>query len=132
MASNHFTLDEANELVPWLEETFAAMLPVRDELLQRQEEVVTLLGRRRSNGHSSTDEEIAEAQMDVDRITQRLQNGLREITQKGILVRDVGRGLVDFPSHRAGREVFLCWYRGEARIDYWHETNTGIAGRQRL
>ena len=132
MTSNHFTLDEANSLVPWLEETFSRMLPVRDELVRCQAELLSLLQRRRSNGHSSTDAEVAEAQKTVDRVTEQLRDGVREITQKGILVRDVGRGLVDFPSRREGREVFLCWYRGEARIDYWHETNTGIAGRQPL
>ena len=132
MTGGHFTLEEANALVPWLEETFARMMPLRQDLVQAQEQLLGLLRRRRSNGHSSSEEEITAAQREVDRLTQQLQEQLKEITDRGILVRDVGRGLVDFPAYREGREVYLCWLRGEARIDYWHETNIGFAGRQPL
>ena len=132
MTGGHFTLEEANALVPWLEETFARMMPLRQDLVQAQEQLLGLLRRRRSNGHSSSEEEITAARREVDRLTQQLQEQLKEITDRGILVRDVGRGLVDFPAYREGREIYLCWLRGEARIDYWHETNIGFAGRQPL
>ena len=55
---------------------------------------------------------------------------LKEITDRGILVRDLGRGLVDFPSLRDGREIYLCWLRGEVEIAYWHPTDTGFADRR--
>ncbi|MCH8745760.1 MAG: DUF2203 domain-containing protein [Chloroflexi bacterium] len=132
MMSRIYTLEEANATLPWLEEKFSLMVPVRDELAEAQEGLIDLLRRRSSNGHSSSGEEIAQAQQRVNRLTRDLQAQLTEITDRGILVRDVGRGLVDFPSVRDGREVHLCWLRGEFQIDYWHETNTGFAGRQRL
>jgi len=132
MTSHHFRLEEANALLPWLEEKFSRMVPLRDELASCQEQLIGLLRRRRSNGHSSSEEEIAQAQREVDRLTRDLQQQLQEVSQRGILVRDVGRGLVDFPSIREGREVHLCWLRGESQIDYWHETNVGFAGRQPL
>jgi hypothetical protein len=132
MINYHFTLEEANALLPWLEEKFSQMVPLRDELASFQEQLIALLRRRRSNGHSSSEEEIAQAQREVDRLTRDLQQHLQEVSRRGILVRDVGRGLVDFPTIREGREVHLCWLRGESRIDYWHETNIGFAGRQPL
>ena len=132
MIDQHFTLEEANTLLPWLEEKFSQMVPVRDDLAVHQEELIALLRRRRSNGHSSSEEEIAQAQGEVDQLIRDLQQLLQEVSQQGILVRDVGRGLVDFPSIREGREVHLCWLRGESQIDYWHETNIGFAGRQPL
>ncbi len=132
MMNRSYTLEEANAMLPWLEEKFSLMVPVRDQLAEEQEALINLLRRRSSNGHSSSGEEIAQAQQSVNRLTRDLQAQLTEITDRGILVRDVGRGLVDFPSVRDGREVHLCWLRGEAQIDYWHETNTGFAGRQRL
>lgn len=132
MINHQFTLEEANSLLPWLEEKFSQMVPLRDDLAVHQEQLIALLRRRRSNGHSSSEEEIAEAQKEVDRLTRDLQGQLQEVSQRGILVRDVGRGLVDFPSLREGREVHLCWLRGESQIDYWHETNVGFAGRQPL
>ncbi|MGH2773306.1 MAG: DUF2203 domain-containing protein [Actinomycetota bacterium] len=52
--------------------------------------------------------------------------------QEGILVKDIGRGLIDFPSIREGREVLLCWMDGEDSVDFWHDLETGFAGRQPL
>ena len=132
MRSRPFTLEEANALLPWLEEQFVRMMPLRDQLAARQEQLIDLLRRRRSNGHSSSEEDIVETQQAVDQLTRQLQDQLQPISQRGILVRDLGRGLVDFPSVREGEEVYLCWLRGEEQIGYWHDTNTGFAGRQPL
>jgi hypothetical protein len=130
MRNRQFTLEEADALLPWLEEQFTRMMPLRDELATRQEQLIDLLRRRRSNGHSSNEDDIVETQRAVDRLTKELQDQLQEVSRRGILVRDLGRGLVDFPSIRDGREVYLCWLRGEEQIGYWHDTNTGFAGRQ--
>ncbi len=132
MQERTFTLAEANDLVPWLEERFEAMAPLRAELVRQQESLLSLLRRRRSNGHSSSEEEISETQRIVSQLTQRLQDAVSEITSRGILVRDIGRGLVDFPSYQDGNVVYLCWQRGEPSIDWWHPTDTGFSGRQRL
>ena len=132
MMERLYTLEEANDLVPWLEERFAAMQPLRGQLVDEQENLLSLLRRRRSNGHSSSEEEIAASENEVSVLTRRLQDAVKEITDRGILVRDIGRGLVDFPSNRGGEIVHLCWQRGEPSIDWWHPTNTGFAGRRRL
>ena len=132
MAERIFNLDEANALVPWLERRFAAMQPLRAELVERQERLLELLGRRRSNGHSSSEAEIADAENGVARLTGRLQEAVGEIMDAGILVRDIGRGLVDFPARRDGATVYLCWQRGERAVEWWHPTDTGFEGRRRL
>ena len=132
MRRRHFTLEEANDILPWLQETLGGVMPLRDELAARQEELLALLRDRRGNGASSKEREATELQRTVDRVTQQLQRRLREISDKGIIVRDLGRWLVDFPSYREGREVYLCWIRGEEQIGYWHETNAGYGSRQPL
>ena len=50
----------------------------------------------------------------------------------GIVVRDPSSGLIDFPSKREGKVVFLCWRVGEERIAYWHDPESGFAGRKPL
>jgi hypothetical protein len=132
MMERLFTYDEANDLVPWLEERFAAIAPMRNELVDRQETLLSLLRRRRSNGHSSSEQEIADAENVVTRLTRQLQDAVKEITDRGIEVRDIGRGLVDFPHNREGETVYLCWQRGEPSIGWWHPTNTGFADRRPL
>jgi hypothetical protein len=50
-----------------------------------------------------------------------------------VVLRDLERGLVDFPALRDGREVYLCWVeREEDTIDFWHDVDAGYAGREPL
>ncbi len=56
---------------------------------------------------------------------------VRTIGEMGAEVKDLDRGLVDFPSVRRGREIYLCWKLGEGeRISWWHEPQAGYAGRR--
>jgi hypothetical protein len=51
----------------------------------------------------------------------------------GVQIKDYGRGLIDFPSLREGRVILLCWQMGEGdRLEWWHDVETGFAGRQLL
>lgn len=61
----------------------------------------------------------------------RLTHILHLLTDRGIQVKDVGGGLIDFPHLRdGGEEVYLCWKLGEETIGYWHPIEDGFAGRQ--
>jgi hypothetical protein len=61
-----------------------------------------------------------------------LEEVLVEFQRREIQVKDVARGLVDFPAIIGGREVFLCWEQDEEDIEFWHELDAGYAGRERL
>ena len=132
MEHRQFTLEEANALVPWLEETFQRLGRVGEEHGVLHTRLDELLRQRGSNGSSSSSEEMDQAQENVDRLARLLQEGVQEILDRGIIVRDVVRGLVDFPSQREAREVYLCWIGGEERIEFWHETDRGFAHREPL
>ena len=61
----------------------------------------------------------------------RLIQHFRGLTAKGILVKDMERGLIDFPAIRDnGDEVYLCYMLGEKTIEHWHEIDDGFRGRQ--
>jgi hypothetical protein len=61
-----------------------------------------------------------------------LQAGVDAFEERGIVLRDLDRGLIDFPALHEGREIYLCWIDGERDIEYWHELDAGFAGRQAL
>ncbi len=61
-----------------------------------------------------------------------LDTVLREFQEREIQIKDVDRGLVDFPAIIGGKEVFLCWEQDEEDIEFWHELDAGYAGRERL
>ena len=59
----------------------------------------------------------------------QLRDAVAELQELEVVLRDRPR-LLDFPSLRDGREVYLCWQDGEDAIGFWHEPEAGFAGRQ--
>ena len=61
-----------------------------------------------------------------------LSRAVGELEAVDIVLRDVDRGLIDFPSIRDGEEVYLCWLVDEDEIGFWHAPDAGFAGRRPL
>lgn len=61
-----------------------------------------------------------------------LRRTAEAITALGVVFRDPATGLLDFPAERSGQPIFLCWRLGEARVAWWHDRETGLAGRRPL
>ncbi len=57
---------------------------------------------------------------------------LQQVRDMGVLLKDVDKGLCDFPYMKNGKVVYLCWQLGEDTIEYWHDIETGFAGREPL
>lgn len=64
--------------------------------------------------------------------TATVRREVEALAEAGIVLRDADTGLVDFPSLRDGREVFLCWRLGEHEVGHWHEVDAGFPGRRPL
>jgi hypothetical protein len=62
----------------------------------------------------------------------QMQEVLVEFQHREIVIKDLERGLLDFPAIVGGKEVFLCWENGEADIEYWHDLESGFGGRELL
>ena len=63
----------------------------------------------------------------------RLTYVLNRLVRLGIQIRDMSRGLIDFPHIRKnGEEVYLCWKMGEKVIRYWHPVDEGFSGRRHI
>jgi hypothetical protein len=60
------------------------------------------------------------------------REAIGEFQRREILVKDIDRGLLDFPAIIGGKEVFLCWEKDEQDIEFWHDLDTGYAGREPL
>jgi hypothetical protein len=66
------------------------------------------------------------------RLGESIGKGVQELHAKGVLVKDVDRGLVDFYTLMGDRLVFLCWQVSEAEVSHWHALEDGFAGRQQI
>jgi hypothetical protein len=120
----HYTLDEASELLPRVVELIATMRAARDRLGDREaREALSEAGP--TNGGGEPGRTVSEAFV-------QLRDAMAELRALDVVLRDLDRGLLDFPSLRDGREVYLCWQDGEDAIGYWHEPEAGFAGRRPL
>ena len=128
----HFTVEEANAALADLRPLVERMVEQRRlhlEALDRQEE---LDGHIRGNGGGIPPAALAESAAEVDRLARELARTVDEIAERGVQVKDVEGGLIDFPALRQGETVLLCWKLGEDQIRYWHTLEGGFAARQEL
>ncbi len=62
----------------------------------------------------------------------RIKGLLDEFQNRQIEIKDLERGLIDFPAFIEDKEVFLCWEKCEDDIEFWHDLTAGYAGREPL
>jgi hypothetical protein len=120
----HYTLAEASELLPRVAALVERMRSARDRLGDREaREALSEAGP--TNGGGDPGRTVSEGFVE-------LRDSVAELRELEVVLRDLDSGLLDFPSLRDGREVYLCWQEGEDAIEYWHEPEAGFAGRQPL
>jgi hypothetical protein len=123
--TKHFSLDEARASIPQLRKHFELIHVNRDRLLKAEQSLQRLLQKTGGDVGGAAAGELARAMSEI-------QLGILSISRMGILIKDIDRGLVDFPHLRNGEEVLLCWELEEDDIEFWHDTESGYAGRERL
>ena len=128
----YFTLDEATALLPTLRPILERIITLRARLERTERDLVSLHWKARTNGHAEYSGSFGEGQSTRTELMAEINAELVKIHELGVELKDPAIGLIDFPSLRDGRVVYLCWRLGETAIEYWHETDTGFAGRQPL
>ena len=120
-----FTLDEANALIPQVARLLDEMLEMRGKLVAGGVSLESVLRHAGGNGGNKTSSKYV-------LLLQRFNASLTMFQELGCELKDLDQGLVDFPSYREGQLVYLCWKRGEDQIRFWHDLESGMAGRQPL
>ena len=126
-----FTLEEATALLPRLRAILLEMQDKKPALDALREELVELARTARGNGHLAG-RELATKRKEAEALVERLNELHGEINELGCELKGVEEGLIDFRAERDGRTVYLCWKLGEAEIGYWHDLDSGFAGREPL
>ena len=85
-----------------------------------------------SNGGGLSPPDVSAVAAEVQQASTELVAVVDELQGLGVQVKDLDRGLVDFPCLHRGSEVLLCWELGEDEVAYWHGTEEGYAGRRPL
>lgn len=120
----HYTVEEARRLLPQLRQWLSELKRLRTRVAQLENRIEHVLTAGNDAGGESVNELI--------RSLWGIKKLLQDFQQREIQLKDLERGLVDFPAILGGREVFLCWEQDEDDIEHWHDLETGYAGREKL
>lgn len=120
----HYTRDEARALLPQIRHWLQKLLAYRVEVEAQDQQLRELMTPGRDLGGDTVNQWV--------RTLASVKETLLEFHRRDIQLKDLDRGLIDFPAILSGKEVFLCWESGEEDIEFWHDLESGYAGRERL
>src|SRR5262245_12533478 len=120
----HYTREEARALLPKVREWLEKLGALRQQIVQCDQGLSELLKDGNDVGGEVVNRSVR-ALADFKEVAEEFQN-------RQIQIKDLDRGLIDLPAIIGGKEVFLCWEKDEEDIEFWHDLETGYAGRERL
>jgi hypothetical protein len=119
----HWTFDEATAALPEVRTTVQRIRRLVAEAQERAQAGAGDGAAVSGNGHGPA----------VRGDARELRALIASLTDRGIIVRDPARGLIDFPARSPRGDTYpLCWLDGEDAIEWWHWPDTGFAGRTPL
>ncbi|NLX99793.1 MAG: DUF2203 domain-containing protein [Rhodopirellula sp.] len=127
-----FTVQEANAALPLIRAIVHDLVEASRETVDRRERLAYLIGGRRRDVQDPYREELAQIEDELEKQSRVLQEYVQELRDLGVEPKSATEGLIDFPAILDGRQVYLCWKLGEPEVLYWHELDSGFAGRQSL
>jgi hypothetical protein len=140
--SRFYDIDAANATVPELERIIGVLREQRSELVRLRDEVLTAEsegkpsgsggGSGSGSGEATTSSDLRTIRLRMQGLIDQMAAGVARIDKLGLTLRDIERGLVDFPALVSGRQVWLCWQPGETTIGWWHDLEAGFDGRRPL
>jgi hypothetical protein len=119
-----FTVDKANTILPKVKKKFDEILYCKNNVMDIQEELQNL-----SDSNCSFEKFIKKKQ-ELNHIVTSLYKMIQELEDMGVMVKSVDEGLLDFPSIRYDKEIWLCWKFGENKVKFWHGKDEGFMGRK--
>ena len=120
----HYTREEARALLPQVRTWLARIGQLREKLAKREQQIESVFKAGCDAGGETVNcwiREMAE-----------IRELFLEFHHREIQIKDISRGLIDFPAIIAGKEVLLCWEQDEEDIEFWHDLDAGYAGREKL
>jgi hypothetical protein len=120
----HYTRDEARAMLDQVREWVAHLVRLQGQIYTLEQRLNGMLTAGRDIGGKTVTNWV--------RVLADREDVFKEFRRREIQLKDINRGLVDFPAIIGGKEVFLCWELEEEDIEFWHDLDAGYAGRERL
>jgi hypothetical protein len=120
----HYTREEVRALLPQIRTWLDKLEEYRFSLEKNDQRLAGLMASGQDLGGDLVNRSV--------KVLGDMKDLLQEFQDRQIFIKDLRRGLIDFPSLIGGREVFLCWEKDDHDIEFWHDIDSGYAGREPL
>ena len=128
-----FTVEEANRLAAEVRPRLERLVMKKREFDRLEQRMGILLVATSGAAPENPDTlELRSLEEKRRRLGESIGKGVQELHAKGVLLKDLDRGLVDFYSLMGDRLIFLCWLVSEPEVSHWHSLEEGFAGRQQI
>jgi hypothetical protein len=130
MTAKYFTLAEANELIPVVDQMLRALQSLKRQFEIKYVELKKLKEVNYAVEGGLDNDPFFTLETEMEFLQIEAKNHIQSFQMKGIELKDIDIGLVDFPALLDDQEVLLCWRQGESKIEFYHTRNDGFAGRK--
>jgi hypothetical protein len=128
-----FTVDEANQIAGEIRPRLERLVMRKQEFDRIEHRMEILMVATSGAAPENPDAlELRSLEEKRRRLSEMIGKGVQELHEKGVILKDLDRGLVDFYSLMGDRLVFLCWQLSEPEVSHWHAIEGGFAGRQQI
>ncbi len=121
---SHFTLDQANKMLPSIIEKFNTVLNMKDQVVKIQSDFET------NPKYMANFKDYIIKKQELNSAITNFYKSIEDLEATGVSVKSIDQGLMDFPSLMFNEEIWLCWKQGETEIKFWHGKDEGFNGRK--
>ncbi|MDW0316209.1 MAG: DUF2203 domain-containing protein [Nitrososphaeraceae archaeon] len=121
-----YTPQDVNKTIPDIERRIKQLLFQKNHVVSLQEDLQRIIEA------GSPFIEFFNKKQELNIAVSSLYRSIEQVEERGVMIKSVDEGLLDFPSKRFDEEVWLCWKMGEREVKFWHKKDEGFAGRKPL
>ncbi|MGB9124528.1 MAG: DUF2203 domain-containing protein [Nitrosotalea sp.] len=121
---SHFTLNQANEMLPSVIKKFQNIVNMKNEVVKIQSDL------ENNPKYMSTFKDYIIKKQELNTAITNFYKSIEDLEAIGVSIKSIDQGLLDFPSLMFNEEIWLCWKEGETEIKFWHGKDEGFNGRK--
>jgi hypothetical protein len=121
---SHFTLKQANELLPSVIKKFNDIVSLKNEVVRIQSDLET------NPKYMTSLKDYIIKKQELNTAISNFYKSIEDLEATGVSIKSIEQGLLDFPSLMFNEEIWLCWKEGETEIKFWHGKDEGFNGRK--
>ncbi|SDH05604.1 hypothetical protein SAMN05192534_101467 [Alteribacillus persepolensis] len=130
MFLHYFTLQQANELLPVVREELAHLqyLNRECEMKHRQRRMLNNVDQIVHGDY----QHVFELEAAHDFLHIQICSYVKQLKKQHIYIKDIEKGVVEFPGKLGDEYVLLCWKQGEEFVTHYHRLDETFYHRKRI